>query len=209
MQGVELEKTGKVFEAMRMYRRAVHIDADIEFKMYDKLKQSIHLVNKTVEADTKTVQQTNVDDDENAEDLSSVDLVARFQTSIANGNGNLFNRDNAAQGVIITDGLHISSLPIEIILYILRWVVSSNLDLRSLEQCAMACKGFYLCARDPDIWRLACFKYAFFHISYKCAIFLFMFLKKKFELFEHFQSLGPWCWYVERIQILFMAPNVY
>lgn len=151
MQGVELEKTGKVFEAMRMYRRAVHIDPDIEFKMYDKLKSTMHSANIKIELDDKEKKSTN--DDADAEDLSNVDLVARFQASIANGNGHLFNHQIADQGSI-----HISSLPIEIILYILRWVVSSNLDLRSLEQCSMACKGFYLCARDQEIWRLACFK---------------------------------------------------
>lgn len=140
---------------MRMYRRAVHIDPDIEFKMYEKLKATIPLANNTIESEFKS-DQTN-DDDQHIEDLSSVDLVHRFQTSIENGNGNLFNRDTAP-GVILTDGLHISCLPLEIILYILRWVVSSNLDLRSLEQCSIVCKGFYLCARDPEIWRLACFK---------------------------------------------------
>lgn len=160
MQGVELEKKGKVFEAMQMYRRAVHIDADIEFKMYDKLKATFH---KGSEHDASKETQTGRkrsggDADEDDEDLSSVDLVARFQESIANGNGNLFNRDNAVNGVICTDGLHIASLPTEIVLYILRWVVSGNLDLRSLEQCSMVSKGFYLLARDPEIWRLACFK---------------------------------------------------
>lgn len=161
MQGVELEKKGKVFEAMQMYRRAVHIDADIEFKMYDKLKTTIHKASENDtfnEAQDGNRRNGDADDDDDDEDLSSVDLVARFQESIANGNGNLFNRDNADSGVICTDGLHIASLPTEIILYILRWVVSGNLDLRSLEQCSMVSKGFYLLARDPEIWRLACFK---------------------------------------------------
>lgn len=159
MQGVELEKKGKVFEAMLMYRRAVHIDADIEFKMYDKLKTTIHKGGELdASNDSQTGQKRNGDGDEDDEDLSSVDLVARFQESIDNGNGNLFHRTNADSGVICTDGLHIASLPTEIILYILRWVVSGHLDLRSLEQCAMASKGFYLMARDPEIWRLACFK---------------------------------------------------
>lgn len=163
MQGVELEKKGKVFEAMQMYRRAVHIDADIEFKMYEKMKASIHKgseydASNETHAGNKQDGEDNGDDNDD-EDLSSVDLLARFQASIVNGNGNLFNRANDANsGVIVTDGLHIASLPTEIILYILRWVVSGNLDLRSLEQCSMVCKGFYLLARDPEIWRLACFK---------------------------------------------------
>lgn len=46
----------------------------------------------------------------------------------------------------------------EMILNILRWVVSSDLDFRSLEMFSMVCRGFYLCARDSEIWRLACVK---------------------------------------------------
>lgn len=157
MQGVELEKKGKVFEAMRMYRRAVHIDPDIEFKMYEKSKTTTKTESAAPNVQGKDAYR-NIDGEDDDEDLSSVDLVKRFQASIANGNGHLFNRSNADAGVIVTDGLHIGDLPNEIILYILRWIVSSNLDLRSLEQCSMACKGFYLLARDPEIWRLACFK---------------------------------------------------
>lgn len=162
MQGVELEKKGKVFEAMQMYRRAVHIDSDIEFRMYEKLKASVHKGpdHDTMAASSVGGNRTGLfgDGNNDDEDLSAVDLVERFQASIANGNGHLFNRDNADTGVIVTDGVHISSLPTEIVLHILRWVVSGNLDLRALEQCAMVSKGFYLLARDPEIWRLACFK---------------------------------------------------
>lgn len=91
------------------------------------------------------------------EDLSDVDLVARFQASIRNGNGYLFQRSGADKGVITT-GFHFADLPIEIIHHILRWVVSADLDMRSLEQCALVSKGFYLCTRDTEIWRLACIK---------------------------------------------------
>lgn len=53
---------------------------------------------------------------------------------------------------------HISALPMEIVLYILRWVVSSELDLRSLEMFSRVCRGFYISARDTEIWRLACIR---------------------------------------------------
>lgn len=53
---------------------------------------------------------------------------------------------------------HISELPVEIIFYILRWLVSSDLDLKELEAFSAVCRGFYLCARDPEIWRLACLR---------------------------------------------------
>jgi F-box protein 9 len=45
-----------------------------------------------------------------------------------------------------------------VLIYILRWVVSSDLDIRSLEQCARVCRGFYICARDPQLWKMICLK---------------------------------------------------
>lgn len=50
IQGIEMEKLGKVFEAMRLYRRAVHIDPDIEFKIYES---SLNTQNNNI-----TVQST-------------------------------------------------------------------------------------------------------------------------------------------------------
>ena len=51
---------------------------------------------------------------------------------------------------------HIASLPMEVLINILKWVVSSQLDLCSLENFSMVCRGFYLASRSPDIWRLVC-----------------------------------------------------
>ncbi|OIC13287.1 hypothetical protein A7M48_20200 [Acinetobacter baumannii] len=59
---------------------------------------------------------------------------------------------------VLTTGLHFADLPPEIVMRILRWVVSAQLDMRSLEQCAAVCKGFYVYARDEELWRLACVK---------------------------------------------------
>lgn len=151
MEAAELEKLGKVFEAMHLYRKATHIVPDIEFKIYELTKKQ--------NADNANVDffkiESNRDD---FEDLTDVDLFARFQNSIQNGNGCLLQKSNAEKSVITT-GAHFADLPIEIIFYILRWVVSLDLDILSLESCALVSKGFYLCARDAEIWRLACLKY--------------------------------------------------
>lgn len=56
-------------------------------------------------------------------------------------------------------GAHFSNLPIEVVIQILKWVVSDQLDMRSLEIFSLVCKGFYVCARDPELWRLACIKF--------------------------------------------------
>ena len=53
---------------------------------------------------------------------------------------------------------HISCLPMEVLIHILKWVVSSDLDTRSLENFSEVCRGFYLAARSSDIWRLICLR---------------------------------------------------
>ena len=51
---------------------------------------------------------------------------------------------------------HMSNLPIELIIYIFKWVLSSDLDIKCLETCAEVCRGFYLASRSSDIWRSIC-----------------------------------------------------
>lgn len=147
---------------MRLYRRAVQLEPDIEYKIYEESKTNAVINNNPIVNGTHQVadaldNDANADD-ELAEDLSGMDMLARFELALANGNGSLFQRGNAEPGVIVTGGVHISDLPTEIVLHILRWVVASHLDMRSLEQCSMVSKGFYICARDPEIWKSACLK---------------------------------------------------
>uniref|UniRef100_A0A182WI53 F-box domain-containing protein n=1 Tax=Anopheles minimus TaxID=112268 RepID=A0A182WI53_9DIPT len=158
-QGSDLERSGKVFEAMRLYRRATQLVPDIEFRVYDKkhMKQQEdeHVANaRIVEGLMERMMEANIDEDE--ENLENVDLALRFQTLMSRS-GKLFERASGDRKLIVT-AAHFSDLPMELILYILRWVVSNDLDLKSLERFASVCRGFYLLARDPEIWRHACMR---------------------------------------------------
>lgn len=161
LQGVELEKKGKVFEAIRLYRRSIQLVPDIEIKIYEMTKQS----NRQDEEKRSKVNQKAINDETSQnnneaddEDLTDVDLVARFQHAVLK-TGSICQR-NTSDKVIVTGGsTHFSKLPFEIILYIFRWVLSNNqLDVRSLNMCALVCKGFYLCARDSELWKALCVK---------------------------------------------------
>lgn len=97
--------------------------------------------------------------DEDEPDLENIDLVNHFQSAVQR-TGCLFQRSQKPNSVIsLGSNWHISHLPMELLLYILRWVVSTDLDMRSLDQCALVSKGFYIVARDPEIWRLACLRW--------------------------------------------------
>lgn len=154
MQGCELERTGKVFEAMRLYRKAVQLVPDIEFKIYDITKQQDQAGGNdpSMEQLSESMIEASLEDNEN---LENVDLMLRFQTMLAKS-GRLFESTSAADRMLIVTSAHFSDLPMEVILYILKWVVSNDLDLKSMERFSRVCRGFYLLARDDEIWKRSC-----------------------------------------------------
>lgn len=156
IQGVELEKKGKCFEAIRCYRRAIQLDPDIEFKAYRELSQQ-KLTSKVDKKNNNKTQNLitgsssrDIDNDDEVEDL--IDCFQRDLT--------LNNRycEPSYGCDVVTTSLHISCLPFEAFIAILKWIVTNDLDFKSLENFGEVCKGFYLLARDQEIWRLACMK---------------------------------------------------
>ncbi|XP_036323606.1 F-box only protein 9 [Rhagoletis pomonella] len=153
---VELEQRGKVYDALPLYRKAVQIVPDIEFKFYElqKVKSAATVgEGKKMFETTQPIEtpKENLETEELVEDL-----YEKFQLDLARDGGHLLLSSRDAS--VITTETHISELPPEILLYILRWVVSTQLDIHSLEQCAGVCKGLYLCARDEELWRSVCTK---------------------------------------------------
>ncbi|VVC27083.1 Hypothetical protein CINCED_3A005270 [Cinara cedri] len=138
--GIECEREGNYYEATRCYKRALKLDPDVEKKIADE-----EITLRSV--DNNNYYENNMSDDEYDQ---KEDLFVRFQRITG---PQICCPENSQQ---IT---HFSVLPPELILYILRWVISYDLDLRSLEQCAAVCRGWYLCARDPELWRRACSKF--------------------------------------------------
>nr|CAD7573266.1 unnamed protein product [Timema californicum] len=155
LKGVENEQNGTLYEAIQFYRRAVQLVPDIEFRLYDasKPKPRDRQDTESTEDGLETPAEQDVkaysDDDDN--DDEGEDLLSRLQR--------FFSRSCSLCVPQYEQTMtHISSLPMEIVLYILRWVVSADLDIRSLELCSRVSRGFYLCSRDSEIWRLACLR---------------------------------------------------
>ncbi|XP_053566356.1 F-box only protein 9 [Bombina bombina] len=142
LKATEQEQNGALYEAIKFYRRAIQLVPDIEFK-----------INYNWSPDGEGVVKSFSMDDAN-DDSKMADLLSYFQQQLTFQDHSL----KLCQPEYEPSQTHISALPMEVLMYIFRWVVSSDLDLRALEQLALVCKGFYLCARDPEIWRLACLK---------------------------------------------------
>lgn len=137
-KGVLLEQQGRLYEAVKFYRMAMQIDKDIEFKSNKKQIEQ---------------QQASIEEKKNFKNEDDEDLYDRFQTMILNDENNQLCQKQFQQ-----KGTHFSNLPFEVIIYILKWVASEDLDLRSIDIFSTVCKGFYVCSRDPEIWKLACEK---------------------------------------------------
>jgi len=151
LKGIENEQMGKLYEAIQFYRRAVQLIPDIEFKIYESTKNQRPTAEPVqLEVDGNEEDRPLLEEEEEEEfDPSQTDLMTHLQRVMAKSY-------SFCQPKELQKTTHISALPVEIVLYILRWVVSSDLDLRSLEMCSNVSRGFYVCSRDPEIWRLAC-----------------------------------------------------
>lgn len=155
LRGVKYEKSGDVVEAIRFYKRAMQLVPDIEERIYtyQESKES----NKSIPSDQRSRRNSILDvpfanDNNNADvvdDELPVELLEKFKRlTLQDG--------RVCAPLEEPKTTHISDLPREIIAYLLKWVVSSELDLRSLEQVSLVCRGLYVCTRDSEIWKLAC-----------------------------------------------------
>ncbi|XP_018605116.1 F-box only protein 9 isoform X3 [Scleropages formosus] len=141
LKAVEEERNGAVYEAIKYYRRAMQLVPDIEFK-----------INYCRTPDPDGVGSNYMVENEGHGEVA--DLLANFQQQLILQD---MSQKICEPEVEMTQ-THISALPLEVMMYIFRWVVSSELDLRALEQLSLVCRGFYVCARDPEIWRSACLR---------------------------------------------------
>lgn len=140
LRAVQEEQNGAGYEAIKFYRMAMQLVPDIEFKVNYSRPDADQVEGNYTE--------------ENDVDGEIEDLVAYFEHQLTLEN----SFPKICTPEVERSQMHISALPREILMYIFRWVVSSDLDMRALEQLSLVCRGFYMCARDPEIWRLACLR---------------------------------------------------
>ncbi|ALC45252.1 CG5961 [Drosophila busckii] len=159
---VDLEQRGKVYDALSFYRKATQIIPDIEFKCYERQRRHIEHVNyHGMHSDFNRQMELSSADAQEVNEPNIEGLYAKFQRDLCNDEiyaGKLLLNSRDANIISTGRNIHISDLPPEIIMHILRWVVSTQLDVRSLEQFSAVCKGFYTYARDEELWRMACLR---------------------------------------------------
>eukprot|EP00092_Neocalanus_flemingeri_P017526 GFUD01018961.1.p1 GENE.GFUD01018961.1~~GFUD01018961.1.p1 ORF type:complete len:435 (+),score=105.28 GFUD01018961.1:189-1493(+) len=150
LQGVKCEENGKLYEAIRYYKRAEKLVPNIEYQTFDYTGKNFKVKEQPdVKDDNGNITPRGSSSDNEEDDIG--DLAMKFAKMDTSGQ-TLIKRE------FESNMTHIGSLPSEVLNYILKWVISSDLDFKSLENCSEVCRGFYLASRDEEIWRLICFK---------------------------------------------------
>ncbi|XP_052765331.1 F-box only protein 9-like [Mya arenaria] len=139
LMGSKLEQEGALYEAVNYYRRAMQLVPDIESRVSFQSRGQRERQESESSVDS-------YDGEDEAEKLAT-----RFQQV-------QINENRLCHPEYPQRTCHISALPVELLIYIFKWVISSQLDMKSLEHIALVCRGFYLCARDEELWKLACVK---------------------------------------------------
>ncbi|XP_050349160.1 F-box only protein 9 [Nymphalis io] len=144
--GVELERAGKLYEAIQHYKKSIQIVPDIERRLFNELD----LID-TPEEEAVIVESTQsklaTDDDEDA--VEGEDLLTRLQRIMA-------RKGHLCEPEFSTRGAHLSWLPYEVVQLVLRWVVGAELDAVSLERVGAVCRGLFVASRAPELWRCLC-----------------------------------------------------
>ncbi|XP_043213889.1 F-box only protein 9-like [Amphibalanus amphitrite] len=159
MDGMRLEQRGLLYEAIQKYRRAEQTNAAVEEEVRRVLlarhqaqqqqqQQSQQQKQQQQHTDAPPAGDGGEDSDEEQED-SPEDVLRRLQQ--------LSLQDaRCCQPNVPQTARHISCLPGEVMQLITCWVVSSDLDVRSLDMLALVCRGFYRLARDNAVWKRIC-----------------------------------------------------
>jgi len=152
LQGVQYEENGKLFEAIRCYKRAERLVPNIELETFDYTGRNMKKKSPSLAKEEEVKAPVDQANSKKVNEGEIEGLSLRFSRMRSTEQSSLIQME------VETNEIHLGDLPSEVINYILKWVVSKELDLRSLERVAAVCRGLYLAARDQDIWRLACAK---------------------------------------------------
>lgn len=147
--GVAAERSGDTHSALMYYRHAVQLIPDIEFRVHSKDRPR-HMREEGVDSS----EESDDGDEEKEVEQSNEEGMATLSDTLQS----LTLHTPVCHPDRLNKTTHISALPLEVMRLVLLWVVSTHLDMRSLEQFSMVCRGFYCLARESGVWRLACQK---------------------------------------------------
>lgn len=150
---VDLEKDDMHHESIRYYKKSMHLYPDIEKQIFrEQCEASLKIPTATQE-----LEKLKLSEHPSSDQQPGLSLYERILAGYQEESENQHYSHCRPHHKVKLDAIHISNLPHELLFKIFRHVVGQELDLASLEQAGMVCKGFYLMSRERSLWRDICF----------------------------------------------------
>ena len=155
--GIAEERAGNPFKAVNYYAKACRIFPDIEQEF--RMGQTDSPRSSDVTTPACESENEDFDDDPNNNATSSRGNWLNPKSNNQSASVKLDDNCNwlcEPEVPLAPDKLHISMMPYDVMMKIFCHVALPDFDFRSLEQCALVCRGFHALARAPELWKQAC-----------------------------------------------------
>ncbi|EFO28127.1 hypothetical protein LOAG_00361 [Loa loa] len=137
LEGVDCERRGDMWEAVRRYMGAVRMVPDIESRLYRD------------RTSTNTIGSNDRHRSHSRPRCSSHGLEKVLRKRLLD-KGRFFEPE------FPDEPCPFALLPMELLSILMRYIVGSELDVYCLELLSMTSAGFYLLARDEELWHAVC-----------------------------------------------------
>lgn len=153
---VDMERDDMHHESIQYYKKSMHLCPDIEKRIF-KEQCEASVKNSAANQHAVPEQQESSSLPPTTEPQSEISLYESILENYRTDAANQSYSHCRPHHKVKAGALHISDLPHELMFKILRHVIGDELDLASLEQAGMVCRGFYLMSKEKLLWRDICF----------------------------------------------------
>ncbi|VDK63429.1 unnamed protein product [Onchocerca ochengi] len=152
LEGVDFERRGDMWEAVQRYMGAVRMVPDIESKLYSEHSSS-NLIESNDRQRSRSRSLCGFHDLEKVLHKRVIEREEFFEpefSALCSYQISVNVNDTADKPCPV------ALLPIELLSILMRYIVGNELDVYCLELLSMTSIGFYLLARDEELWRAIC-----------------------------------------------------
>ncbi|KAI8929843.1 hypothetical protein BC831DRAFT_442309 [Entophlyctis helioformis] len=148
-RGEDEERQGRLSESVRLYRKAIRMDHNVEQNIRQIERQRIKLAAAT---STLVVRDAAPHAAPAGDEMDIVAKITAENPAFSIVPSEAQDGDAQQQAV----GRHFVSLPAEVIVNILKWAVFMDLGL--VVDLSLVCKRMFLLVREQSIWKFLCWQ---------------------------------------------------
>lgn len=157
LTALKLEQDDMHYESIGYYKKAMHLCPDIENRIFQEQCEASAKDGLTENQINSETSDNNSAVNKNDDNVDNISILERIRQNYYEDDKNRGYTHCRPATKLKQNAVHISDLPLELIMKIFRYVIGEDLDLASLETLGLVCRSFYLLSKDQSLWRSICF----------------------------------------------------